>query len=446
MFNDFIKRRKFNSMSLSDQVDAVLKDPYDIRFIEDPAKSVQLAAVRKWGDSIQHIKNPDRDVQFEAVHCSPEAVKYIENPGKDVQLEAVSASGSTIRFIKSPDKDVQLAAVQSNGISIQYIENPEKDVQLAAVRRSGVAVQYITDPGKDVQLEAVRNTGLALKYIKNPDKDLQLAAVRKDGKMIQYIGNPCRDAQIEAVRQDGSAIQYISNPDRAVVMETCRSFERDPVGTYAAMMNNITSLYALGNVHDGSLSLLAQDIEKNIEKIRRDYPEFGNTLEAAEDALEETLYKERGMIFLDTDQEGRPRGDVLFVGDSGMKNRERTRMEIQALCGGFTEHINAYFIKPDSAPGGSFSVVRIKEFDIPEKLGGMTCVQSGPETIMSGAGIKEIKAYVANFVTNGEPITPGSIDDISAVCAAVDRYASDIFKDAHKEQGNREQEGPADRG
>ena len=33
MFNDFIKRRKFNSMSLSDQVDAVLKDPYDIRFI-----------------------------------------------------------------------------------------------------------------------------------------------------------------------------------------------------------------------------------------------------------------------------------------------------------------------------------------------------------------------------------------------------------------------------
>lgn len=424
MFNDFIKRRKFNSMSLSDQVEAVLKDPYDIRFIEDPAKSVQLAAVSKWGNSIQYIKNPDKDVQFSAVHCSPEAVKYIENPNKDIQFEAVSASGSTIRFIKSPDKDVQLAAV----------------------RRNGTAIQYITNPDKDVQLAAVRNTGLALKYIKNPDKDPQLAAVRKDGKMIQYIGNPCKDAQIEAVRQNGSAIQYINNPDKAVVMEACRSFERDPAGTYAAMMDNITSLYALGNVHDKSMSSLAQDIEKNIEKIRRDYPEFDSTLEVAEGALEETLYEERGMLFLDTDQEGRPRGDVLFVGDSGIKNREQVRMEMQALCGGFTEHINAYFIKPDSAPGGSFSVVRIKEFDIPKKLGGMTCVRSSPETIMSGADIKEIKAYVANFVTNGEPITPGSIDDISAVCAAVDRYASDIFKDAHKEQGNRKQEEPADRG
>ena len=155
-----------------------------------PTEAEQLAAVKKDGYAIKYIKNPNEQVQLAAVSQEAYAIDYIKNPSEQVQLVAVKQEPFAIKYIKNPTKQVQLVAVKKDGYAIQYIKNPSEEVQLAAVSQDGTAIRYIKNPSEQVQLAAVEQTWWVINYIDNPSEEVQLAAVKKNIIAIVNMKNP----------------------------------------------------------------------------------------------------------------------------------------------------------------------------------------------------------------------------------------------------------------
>jgi len=90
------------------QILAVQKNPYCIKYIENPAETVQLASVsrRRYGDAIRYIDNPSEKVKMTAIKNHSHAIRYIDNPSERVQLIAVKKNTDLIHLIKNPSKDV----------------------------------------------------------------------------------------------------------------------------------------------------------------------------------------------------------------------------------------------------------------------------------------------------------------------------------------------------
>ena len=138
------KNNKLLSVSETDQLAAVNKNPYTIYFIIDkgiiPSEDVQLAAVNKYGEVIQYIENPSEDVQLAAVNEKGNAIKHIIRkgiiPSEDVQLAAVNKTGYAIYHIIqkgiTPSEDVQLAAVNKDVRAIRFIKKPSEKVKQLA--------------------------------------------------------------------------------------------------------------------------------------------------------------------------------------------------------------------------------------------------------------------------------------------------------------------------
>lgn len=106
----------------------------NLKFISNPTKTMEFAAVRKNPVIIQHIKKPSLKLQLAAVRASPEVISRIKNPGKRVQLIAVSEDGFLIRHIEHPSEEVQLAAIRQVNLAVKYIKKPTKRVQLEALK------------------------------------------------------------------------------------------------------------------------------------------------------------------------------------------------------------------------------------------------------------------------------------------------------------------------
>lgn len=73
--------------------------------------------------------------QMVAIKRNGYFIKYITNPSEEVKLEAVKEYGYFIKYITNPSKQVQLMAVKQNGFSIKYINDPSKQVQLESIKQ-----------------------------------------------------------------------------------------------------------------------------------------------------------------------------------------------------------------------------------------------------------------------------------------------------------------------
>ena len=96
--------------------------------INNMSDEEQLAAVKRDGWAIRFIKNPSIEVQLAAVKQYVYAIQWIENPSPAVQLAAVKQDGYVIQYIKDPSIEVQLAAAKKSGYAIKYIENPSHEL------------------------------------------------------------------------------------------------------------------------------------------------------------------------------------------------------------------------------------------------------------------------------------------------------------------------------
>ena len=177
-------------------------------------KIIPMSYYRFWQ---LHTKMPTEAEQLAAVKKDGYAIKYIKNPSEQVQLAAVSQEAYAIDYIKNPSEQVQLVAVKQEPFAIKYIKNPTKQVQLVAVKKDGYAIQYIKNPSEEVQLAAVSQDGTAIRYIKNPSEQVQLAAVEQTWWVINYIDNPSEEVQLAAVKKNIIAIVNMKNPYPSVI-------------------------------------------------------------------------------------------------------------------------------------------------------------------------------------------------------------------------------------
>lgn len=74
------------------------------------------------------------EVQLEAVKRNEYAIRHIENPSLEVQMAAIEQSEYAIQFIENPHPEVQLAAVKQNKLTIEYIKNPSPEVMLEILK------------------------------------------------------------------------------------------------------------------------------------------------------------------------------------------------------------------------------------------------------------------------------------------------------------------------
>ena len=69
-----------NDVTEEEQIEAVQKNGYDIRYISNPSEKVQLIAIQQEGAIIKHIENPSEKVQLAAVDNNLFAIMNIKNP------------------------------------------------------------------------------------------------------------------------------------------------------------------------------------------------------------------------------------------------------------------------------------------------------------------------------------------------------------------------------
>jgi hypothetical protein len=80
-----------------------------------------LAAIEEMAFAIRFIPNPDKDIQIAAIRAAIRSMGYIMNPDKDVQLEVVKKNGQAIEYIDNPDSEVQQIAAKNLCISYSFI-------------------------------------------------------------------------------------------------------------------------------------------------------------------------------------------------------------------------------------------------------------------------------------------------------------------------------------
>ena len=263
---------KLRTASEQEQIAAVMRWGFAIKYITRPSEAVQLAAVKKEGYAIGYIKNPSEAVQIAAVNQNPYVVTMLENPSEAVQLAAVKNDPRSLDYFidkTTPSKKVILTAIlRAMKIIIQFDENDwnlssfvrfleqtyeiyykkfpdwsewstikpkvmdligttlteamvdlnnwSEAKQLAAVKLNGMLIGRINNPTEAVQLAAVQQNGVAISYIQKPSEAVQLAAINNRPDSIEDIKNPSEAAQLTAVRKYGPIIQYIKNPSEAV--------------------------------------------------------------------------------------------------------------------------------------------------------------------------------------------------------------------------------------
>lgn len=135
------------------------------RYIQNPSRVVQMAAVQKDGLAIQYLLDPSPAVQTQAVRQNPNALKFISNPSEKIVLLAVHQSGSAIQFVKEPTESVQMAAIFNEPFALEHIKEPTEAAQLAAVQKNGCALAFIYQaPSEAVQLAALAQDFFAISF------------------------------------------------------------------------------------------------------------------------------------------------------------------------------------------------------------------------------------------------------------------------------------------
>jgi len=112
------KNISFDHLSEENQILKVKEDFNNIKYIDNPSEKVQLEFVREYPQFLDIIIEkgiiPSEQVQLEAVKRNLWAIKYINNPSEQVQLEAVKQNIKSIFYIEKPEKEIVFYCITSS--------------------------------------------------------------------------------------------------------------------------------------------------------------------------------------------------------------------------------------------------------------------------------------------------------------------------------------------
>ena len=137
------------------QIAAVTALSRTIEYIWEPTETVQMIAVKKNPDALGLIRGtvPSETVQLTAIKESDGTViRFIEDPSRTVQLAAVGKNGYAVGYIRDPSDEVQLAAVDQSPGAIAVIKDPCEAAQLLAYDKKPKVIQNIRKPHRSLLL------------------------------------------------------------------------------------------------------------------------------------------------------------------------------------------------------------------------------------------------------------------------------------------------------
>ena len=143
-------KERLKKIDRTQLIKIIKKFPYILSYIENESTWEYFIDINS--KFAIYIEDLPQFIQTKIVERLSGDIKFIKNPDKEVQLAAVKEDGNSIQYIKNPDKEVQLEAVKKNGLVIQYIENPNELFQMEAVYNNIHSIKYIENPSENTQL------------------------------------------------------------------------------------------------------------------------------------------------------------------------------------------------------------------------------------------------------------------------------------------------------
>lgn len=167
------EKKNLNTLSESEQILAVQKNPKDIKYITNPSKEVQIEAAKQMPFIVaKYVKNIVPEAQVMAVKDLASAIKYINSPIEEAQLIAIDTNIELLKYIKNPTEKVQLKAIKRNTMYCTDINNLTGEAAKICNE-----IKILSKPHNLLKQEQIGGTGnpLGVKFSNN-DIDIKINA------------------------------------------------------------------------------------------------------------------------------------------------------------------------------------------------------------------------------------------------------------------------------
>jgi hypothetical protein len=151
-------------------------------------KAIMEKAIRLHGNNIQYYPNAPEELGLAAVQQNPDSIRFIKNPTRKVQWAAINADkSSSLQHISEPTEEMCIEAVKKNWTNLRYIKNQTEEMCNIALKQDGLAIQFVKNPTDEMCSFALEQNILAIQYIKKQTETMCLEVIRKNPKLFTYI-------------------------------------------------------------------------------------------------------------------------------------------------------------------------------------------------------------------------------------------------------------------
>lgn len=109
-----------------------------------------------------------------AIGKDPYLIRFVDNPSEKLCLMAVNKKGRALREIKIQTEKVCLAAVKNDGFALEYVKKQTDEICLAAVKQAGFALRFVKNQTFEICWAAVRCHKKAINFIRSDEYKLQI--------------------------------------------------------------------------------------------------------------------------------------------------------------------------------------------------------------------------------------------------------------------------------
>ena len=263
--------------------EAISRDPYTIRFLEDQPEDLCWLALNKASDAIRYIYRPTEEMCMQVIRKDPNNLQFIINQTTAVCQAAIAMDSRTIHHVHDQTEALCLQAVSKHGLTLQHITNPTHAVCVAALQIDGYAIKYIKHQSKEyirmavsqnpwaiyhcnnflldpsmlmlaidgispqdipanyqlvdyiisldptktvVLLYTLSKNGLYLQYVNEfaQTREVIKAALDSNLRAFQYVKNPTRSLCLNVVFYNGMLLQYISSQDEKICLTAVSNY------------------------------------------------------------------------------------------------------------------------------------------------------------------------------------------------------------------------------
>ncbi len=239
----------------AEQVQAVLSDPFTIRYIKDGSYRAQRIAIEYSARLIRYIDSPHYKACKKAlkmngkclkwvepiylsteeyttlctiaINQSPYAVKFVEfdfipeNIQIQIAKKVIKAVPALYNWCPRHD-DIDDFALEVNGLILgQVIQTPDRIKK--AIMQNPFAIQFVNDPTEVEQICAIFKNPYVIGCIKESSFDAQMFAVKININTIKLIGRPYSSVVEYVLKKNPKFIQFTPTATNKMLMNLIKA-------------------------------------------------------------------------------------------------------------------------------------------------------------------------------------------------------------------------------